>query len=58
MRNHSYENDVDLHENKTACKAHFHVKGFVLISLVLKQKHKRTWKWPIASFNTRENSND
>ena len=24
MRNHSYENDFDLHENKTACRSHFH----------------------------------
>ena len=31
MRNHSYENDFDLHENKTACRTHFHMKGFVLL---------------------------
>ena len=48
MRNHSYENDFDLRKDETACKAHFHVKGFVLISLGLKKKHKRTGKWPIA----------
>ena len=23
MRNHSYENDFDLHENETACRTHF-----------------------------------
>ena len=46
MRNHSYENGFDLHENETACKTHFHMKGFAL-KLVLKQRHKRTWKWPI-----------
>ena len=46
MRNHSSENDFDLHENETACRTHFHVKCFALI-LVLKQRHKRTRKWPI-----------
>ena len=30
MQNHSYENDFDLHENETACRTHFHVKGFAL----------------------------
>ena len=48
MRNHSYENDFDLHENETACRTHFHKKGFAL-TLVLKQRHKRTRKWPICS---------
>ena len=46
-RNHSYENDFDLHENETACRTHFHMKGFAL-RLVLKQRHKRTWKWPVT----------
>ena len=46
MRNHSYENDFDLHENETACRTHFHMKGFAL-RLVLKQRNKRTRKWPI-----------
>ena len=46
MRNHSYENDFDLHENETACRTHFHKKGFAL-TLVLKQRHNRTRKWPI-----------
>ena len=44
--NHSYENDFDLHENEIACRTHFHMKGFAL-RLVLKSRHKRTWKWPI-----------
>ena len=44
---HSYENDFDLHENGTACGTHFHMKGFAL-RLVLKQRHKRTRKWPIT----------
>ena len=48
MRNHSYENDFDLHENETACRTHFNMKGFAL-RLVLKQRHKRTRKWPIAT---------
>ena len=47
MQSHSYENDFDLHENKTACRTHFHKKGFAL-SLVLKQRHKRIRKWPIG----------
>ena len=45
MRNHSYENDFDLHENETACRIHFHMKGFAL-RLVLRQRYKRTRKWP------------
>ena len=47
MRNHSYENDFDLHENELACRTHFHMKGFAL-RLALKQRHKKTRKWPIA----------
>ena len=30
----------------SACRTHFHMKGFAL-RLVLKQRHKRTRKWPI-----------
>ena len=41
-----YENDFDLHENETAYRTHLHMKGFAL-RLVLKQRHKRTRKWPI-----------
>ena len=26
MRNHSYENDFDLHENENACRTHFHMR--------------------------------
>ena len=37
-----FENDFDLHENETACRIPFHMKGFAL-RLVLKQRHKRTW---------------
>ena len=25
-----YQNDFDLHENETACRTHFHIKGFAL----------------------------
>ena len=49
MRNHSYENVFDLHENETTCRTRFHMKGFSL-RLVLKQRHKRTRKWPIVLF--------
>ena len=45
--NHSYENDFDLHENETTCRSHLHMKAFTL-RLVLKQRHKRTRKWPIT----------
>ena len=47
MRSLSCENDFDLHENETACRTHFHMKGFAL-RLVLKQRDKRTRKWPIG----------
>ena len=47
MQNYSYENDFDLHENETAGGAHFHNNGFAL-RLVLKQRHNRSRKWPIA----------
>ena len=43
----SLENDFDLHENETACRTHFHMKGFAL-RLVMKRRHKRTRKWPIV----------
>ena len=46
MRNHSYENDFDLLENETTCRTYFHMEGFTL-RLILKQRLKRTWKWPI-----------
>ena len=46
MRNHCYENDLYLHENETACGTDFHMKGYAL-RLVLKQRLKRTRKWPI-----------
>ena len=48
MRNHSYENDFDLHENEIACWTHFHMKGFAL-GLGFQLRHKRTWKWPIEN---------
>ena len=41
------KNDFDLHENETACRTHFHMKGFAL-GLLLKQRQKRTRKWPFA----------
>ena len=45
-----YGNDFDLHENETACKTHFHMKGFAL-RLILKQRRKRTLKWPITQIS-------
>ena len=47
MRNHSYENDFDLHQNEIACRNHFHMKGFAL-RLGFQPRHKRTRKWPIC----------
>ena len=46
VRNLSYKNHFDLHENETACRGHFDMNGFAF-RLVLKQRHKRTRKWPI-----------
>ena len=46
MRNHSNENDFDLHENENACRTHFHMTGSAL-RLILKQRHKSTRKWSI-----------
>ena len=37
---------TDLHENESACRIRFHVRDFAL-RLVLKQRLKRTPKWPI-----------
>ena len=61
MRNHSYENNFDLYENnfdfyenETACRTHFHMKGFAL-RLALKQRHKGTRKWPIGTTFVCEN---
>ena len=54
MRNHSYENDFDLRENETEYTTHFQVKGFAM-RLVLKQRHKRTRKWPITFQQSTEN---
>ena len=52
MQNHSYENDFDLRENETAYRTHLHTNGFAL-RLVLKQRHKRTRKWPILKQQSR-----
>ena len=46
MRNHSNENEFDLHENKHASETNFHMNGFAL-RLVLKKRQKSTRKWPI-----------
>ena len=51
VRNHSYENDFDLHENETACRTRFHTKDFAL-RLFLKQRNKRTRKWPTEEVMT------
>ena len=50
MRNHSYENDFDLHENEAARRNHLHMKGFAL-RLVLKQRPERTRKWPMCALS-------
>ena len=53
MRNLSYENEYDLHSNGLVSKTHFHMKGFAL-GLVLKQRQKRTRKWPIVRIHGRK----
>ena len=47
MRNHSNENEFDLHENGRAGETHFHMNGFAR-RLVLTQRQKVTRKWPIV----------
>ena len=44
MRNHSNENDFDLHENGNEGDTHFHMNGFAR-RLVLKQRQIVTRKW-------------
>ena len=46
----TYENDFDLHENETACRTHFHVRGFALIETRFETGlHKRTQKYGLFS---------
>ena len=45
MRNHSNENEFDLHENGHVGETHFHMNGFAP-RLVLKQRQRLTRKWP------------
>ena len=47
MRNHSNENEFDLHENEHASETNFHMNGFAL-RLVFKQRQKSIRKWPIG----------
>ena len=47
MRNHSNENEFDLHENGHVGETHFHMNGFAP-RLVLKQRQRVTRKWPIV----------
>ena len=44
MRDHSYENEFDLHENKTACRTHFHKNGFAQIGKNNSAIHDRPCK--------------
>ena len=50
MRNHSNENEFDLHENGHVFESHFHMNGFAP-RLVLKQRQRVTRKWPISGFH-------
>ena len=47
MRNHSNENEFDLHENGRAGETHFHMNGFAR-RLVLTEWQKVTRKWRIV----------
>ena len=47
VRNHSNENEFDLHENEHASETNFHMKGFAP-RLVLRKRQKSTRKWPIV----------
>ena len=53
MRNHSCENDFDLHENETACRTHIYQKGFAL-RLVLRHKRTKKWNSKGAGFQTKD----
>ena len=46
VRKHSNKNGFDLHENGRDGGTHFHMNGFAR-RLVLKQRQRVTWKWPI-----------
>ena len=46
MRNHSNENDFDLHDNGRESRTRFHRNGFAG-RLALKQRQRLTRKWPI-----------
>ena len=48
MRNHSNENEFNLHENGRAGETHFRMNGFAR-RLVLTQKQNVTRKWPIEN---------
>ena len=37
-------------ENETTCRTHFHMNAGFAFRLVLKQRHKRTQKWPKTTF--------
>ena len=51
MRNHSNENEFDLHENEPVGETHFHMNGFAL-RLVLTRRLKGTRKWPIVLYKS------
>ena len=46
MQNLSYENEFDMHEKEHVGRTHFDVNGFAGM-LVLTQRQKATWNWPI-----------
>ena len=52
MRNHSNENEFDLHENGREGGTHFHMNGFAR-RLVLKERQRVTRKWPIEEEHLR-----
>ena len=56
VRNHSNENEFDLHENEHASETNFHMNGFAP-RLVLRKRQKSTRKWPNARLQFRLVSN-
>ena len=55
MQNLSYENKLDLHENKPVGRTLWHTIGFALrLVLTLMQKSNR--KWPISDFHITHNA--
>ena len=50
MRSHSYENDLNLHENEPVGRTHFHMNGFALRLVLIQRQNGLLGKWSIKIF--------